>query len=239
MEQPTILKTLHDAQVAHQAGDFVNALKFYEHFFNHALDDDPYALYGVRLSYCLDGWAKLAETFPGAKSRLVQKQRDVFEEYRENKVSEKFHDYYCISKALGQNKTALEEYCQLFQNNPRSAEKLAKYVWDDLVQDHQWAICGKLLTEPAQKIDELFSIYDEAQSLKSVEPSFDNKKFDQHLIDTLLSGVSDTVQVLRYNNRSNEIASIQRQFYQALETRNHADLTKTVHAQASFLFLGH
>ena len=50
------MQVLKDAQLAHQAGDFVNALKFYQQFFDHALDDDPYAFYGVRLSYCLEGW---------------------------------------------------------------------------------------------------------------------------------------------------------------------------------------
>jgi len=63
MEKPEIIKVLEDAKLAHESGDFVNALKFYEQFFDHALDDDPYALYGVRLSYCLDGWVKLAGEF--------------------------------------------------------------------------------------------------------------------------------------------------------------------------------
>jgi len=66
MEKPSILKVLEDAQLAHQAGDFVNALKFYEYFFDHALEDDPYAYYGARLSHCLQGWTELAGTFPGA-----------------------------------------------------------------------------------------------------------------------------------------------------------------------------
>lgn len=239
MPQPDILNTLRDAQVAHQAGDFVNALKFYEHFFDHALDDDPYALYGVRLSYCLDGWAKLAETFPGARVRLEQKQNEVYEAYLQTRNGEKFHDYYCISTVLDQHDQALDEFCALFKNNPASAEKLSKYVWDDLVTAERWTICGGLLTQPAQKIDESFAIYDEAQNLKSVEPSFDNDKFNQHLIDVLLESVSKTVEVLRYNNRSEEIPAIQRQFYQAIETRCDASLDKAVHAKASFLFIGH
>ena len=43
MEKPKIIQVLEDATLAHESGDFVNALKFYEHFFDHALDDDPYA----------------------------------------------------------------------------------------------------------------------------------------------------------------------------------------------------
>lgn len=237
--QPEILKTLQDAQLAHQSGDFVNALDFYEYFFDHALDEDPYALYGVRLSYCLDGWAKLAEIFPGANQRLEQKKNQALDEFQATKNSEQFHDFYCISKALRQNDTALEVFTSLFADNPKSSEKLTKYVWDDLVKAEHWAICGSLLKQPEQKIDELFAIYDEAQQLKSVEPEFDNNKFDQHLIETLLDGVSALVQILRFNNRAEEIALIERQFNQAVDTRNDSSLSKAVHAKASFLFLGH
>lgn len=239
MKQPEILNTLRDAQLAHEAGDFVNALHFYEYFFDHALDDDPYALYGVRLSYCLDGWAKLAEIFIEAKNRLQQKQQAVLDDYLSTKVIEKFHDYYCISSVLDEQQAALQTFNELHANNPKSAAKLAKYVWDDLVIAENWLMCSTLLEQPEQKLDECFAVYDEAQQLKLADPSFDNAKFDQHLIDTLLNNVSDIVQVLRYNQRSNEIDELQRQFYRALEQRNHASLSKAVHAKASFLFVGH
>ena len=237
--QPEILKTLEDAQLAYQAGDFVNALQFYEYFFDHALDNDPYALYGVRLSYCLDGWAKLGQVFPGAKKRLEQKQIELLNEYQETKNCETFHDYFCICKALNQLNHALDMFSKLYKNNSKRAEKLAKYVWDDLIKAEQWELCGQLLSQPEQKIDELFAVYDEAQKLKQFEPEFDNDKFDQHLLDTLLNGVTDTVQVLRFNNRTREISKLERQFYQAVDSRNNASLTKTVHAKASYLFIGH
>ncbi len=94
MHEPDILNVLKDAQTAHQAGDFVNALKFYQHFFDHALDDDPYALYAVRLSHCLHGWAELAEAFPGAKSALERTKRDMLEQYLEHRNPERFHDFF-------------------------------------------------------------------------------------------------------------------------------------------------
>ena len=110
MQKPKIIKVLEDAQLAHRAGDFVNALKFYEQFFDHALDDDPYALYGVRLSYCLDGWVQLADEFVGAKNQLISKQQDMFAEYQSSRHPERFHDYYMISKGLN-GKTQRGEDC--------------------------------------------------------------------------------------------------------------------------------
>ena len=230
---------MEDAQLAHRAGDFVSALKFYEHFFDHALDDDPYALYGVRLSHCLQGWAELAEQFPGAKSRLEHKKRDSLDVFSEHKDPERFHDYLTICRHLGLESQALEEFLKLHNQLPKTAAKLIKYLWDDLINAEQWIVCNELLVEPAQKLDELFSVFDEADRLKKFDPAFDNIKFDQHIVDTLLNDVQNLVLVLRQGARADDIASAQRQFNLGVQARDHATLQKQVHAKASFLFAHH
>ena len=239
MEKPEIITVLEDAQLAHKAGDFVNALKFYEHFFDHALDDDPYALYGVRLSHCLQGWADLATVFPGAKNSLEQKKRQLLDEFLDSKNPESFHDYLCVARQLGVEEQALNHFLQLHAENPDTAARLAKYLWDDLVNAEQWAVCNDLLPEPNQKLDELFSIFDESAKLKEFDPSFNNNKFDQHIVDQLIEAVQQLVVVLRFADRSEELAALSRQFHQAVETREHALLHKQVHAKSSFLFASH
>jgi hypothetical protein len=238
-DKPQIVCVLEDAQLAHRSGDFVNALKFYEHFFDHALDDDPYALYGVRLSHCLQGWAELAAQFPGAKSRLEYKKRDSLEFFLQHKDPERFHDYLTICRHLGLESDALEEFLKLHKQLPKTAAKLVKYLWDDLINAEQWSTCNELLVEPAQKMDELFSVYDEAARLKDFDPAFDNIKFDQHIVDTLLQDVQNLVLVLRQGDRGDDIASAHRQFSLGVQARDHATLHKQVHAKASFLFAHH
>lgn len=239
MDAPDILNVLKDAQLAHEAGDFVNALKFYEHFFDHALDDDPYALYGVRLSHCLNGWAALANTFPGAKNALEYKKQEILSIYLEQRDPERFHDYLSISRALGQISEALQEFLTHHKNEPKSAAKLSKYIWDDLIDAEQWQICSELLAESNQKLDELFAVFDEAAKLKEFDASFDNIKFEQHIVDTLLESLQRVVMVLHHTGRGEDIAALQRQFHQGVNTRDHSTLSKTVHAKGSFLFAGH
>lgn len=239
MQEPDILNVLKDAQVAHQAGDFVSALKFYEHFFDHALDDDPYALYAVRLSHCLHGWVELAQTFPGAKNALERKKREMLDTYLERRDPERFHDYFSISRALGTETDALEEFLKLHNTEPKSAAKLSKYVWDDLINHEHWQVCSDLMVESNQKLDELFAVFDEAAKLGDVDPSFDNPQFEQHIVDTLLSDVERSVMVLRHTGRNDDIAALQRQFYQGVESRSHSLLNKQAHAKGAFLFGGH
>lgn len=239
MSEPDILHVLKDAHTAHEAGDFVNALKFYEYFFDHALDGDPYALYAVRLSHCLQGWVELAEVFPGAKKGLERKMKERLEIYRSQRDPEQFHDFISISRALGTEEEAINEFLTLHHSEPKSAAKLAKYVWDDLILREHWLECSELMPESSQKLDELFAVFDEATKLKEVDNSFNTEEFDRHIVNTLLNDLQKTVMVLRQANRSDDLEALQRQFFQGVEQRNQPILSKQVHAQGSFLFAGH
>jgi len=239
LEKPQIIQVLEDAQLAHKAGDFVNALKFYEHFFDHSLDDDPYAYYGVRLSHCLKGWGELAEVFPGARSRLDAKKREMLDRYLADRDPERFHDYLAICRCLGLESDALEQFLRLHHSEPKSAAKLSKYLWDDLISAEQWQVCSELMEQANLKLDELFAVFDEAAKLRDYDPAFDNIQFEQHIVDTLLNDVQRVVMVLRYSDRGDDIDRLQRQFQQAVAHRDHSTLTKQAHAKGSFLFAGH
>jgi len=239
MEKPKIIKVLEDATLAHEAGDFVNALKFYEHFFDHALDDDPYAYYGVRLNHCLRGWTDLAATFPGAKNRLEAKKRETLEQYLSDREAERFHDYLSICRCLGLENEAIEEFLRLHHAQDKSAAKLVKFLWDDLINAEQWKVCGDIIEQANLKLDELFAVFDEAAKLKEIDPSFDNIRFENHIVDKLLSDVQKLAIVLRHNDRTDEVGALQRQFQQGVESRDHSILTKQFHAKSTFLFSGH
>ena len=238
-DRPEIITVLEDAQLAHKAGDFVNALKFYEYFFDHALDDDPYALYGVRLSHCLQGWAELALVFPGAKNSMEAKRRDMLSQYLDTKDPEQFHDYLTICRHLGTETDALEQFLSLHHSQTESAVKLIKYVWDDLINAEHWSVCNELLLEPSQKLDELFSVFDEQSRLKELDPSFDTQKFDRHIVDSLLDNIQKVVLVLRHASRDEDINALQRQFNIAITARHHSMLNTQAHAKSTFLFAGH
>lgn len=239
METPQIMQVLQDAQLAHEAGDFVNALKFYEQFFDHALDDDPYALYGVRLSYCLDGWARLAQEFVGAKNQLTSKQSGCLALYLDKKQPESFHDYYAISIALGEQGIALEQFFQINESSSKSASRLIKYVWQDLIEGQHWQVCNQFLEDPVQKLDEYFSVFDEADRLQEMDISFASDTFKEHILSQLTKGVNELLLVLRHNNRVDDVEMIQRKFYEISHSKNHAGLDRLLQAKGAFLFSGH
>ncbi len=239
METPKIIQVLEDAQLAHKAGDFVNALKFYEQFFDQAPEEDPRSLYGVRLSYCLSGWSRLADQFVGAKNRLIEKQQEVLTEYKARKVPEKYHDYYAISRCLDKTDDAISEFLLVNEANQESAARIVKFVWEDLIKREHWQVCNQFLDEPVQKMDESFAIFDEQLRLRTVNPQFATEKFENHIIESLIASVNELILVLRHNERKDDVAIIERKFFEIAHQKNHAAFNKMIQAKGAFLFGGH
>lgn len=239
MEKPALIQVLEDAQLAHRAGDFVNALKFYEQFFDDALTQDPFAYYGARLSHCLGGWAELAAQFPGAMNRLEAKKRDSLDAYLSTREPERFHDYLAICRHLGREQDAVNQFLSIHAQQPKSAAKLSKFLWEDLILGEHWQVCSELMEQANLKLEELFAVFDEANKLKEMDASFNTIKFDQHIVSTLLEDLQKVVMVLRYSGRGDEVDALERMFYIAAEQRNHAELSKQLQAKGSFLFAGH
>ena len=231
-----LLSVLKNAQVAHTAGDFVNALKFYQSFFCRARTEEPEAHYSVRLSYCLDGWSRLAAEFPGALNSLREEQLNCLALYQATREPEMFHDYLQISKRLDESQAALSVFIDYHSADSKAAAKLSKYVWEDLITAECWEVCNALLIQPSLKLDELFAIFDESNQLKIVNSAFDSHEFEQHTLEQLTQGLSAVIEVLRRSNRADEIENLKHLFQQGVNTRNHPALTKHVSTQGGRLF---
>jgi hypothetical protein len=148
-----VLKT---ARTAAMAGDYAVALVSYEDFFDHSLrgqgGENNY--YGVRLSFCLDEWARLAEKYPKALQRLEAKARETIAELERTRRPALFHDFISINKYLGQERTSIDLFLKYHSSDRSLAEAIVNYIWDSLVEDAQWAICAAYLTEPFAMVQE-------------------------------------------------------------------------------------
>src|SRR6188508_2272468 len=91
---------LDAARAAFRDKQYPEALASYEWFFDHALDNDPAALYGVRLSYCLDEWARLGAKYPPALQRLEERRDQALKAFGSARDPERFHDFKAICEAI-------------------------------------------------------------------------------------------------------------------------------------------
>jgi hypothetical protein len=151
-------EVLMAARAAAMAGDYAAALASYEDFFDHSLSDQGAEnnYYGVRLSFCLDEWARLAEKYPKALERLEAKAKATIAELERTRRPALFHDFISINKYLGQERTSIDLFLKYHSSDRSFAEAIVNYIWDRLVEDAQWAICAEYLAEPFAKYKRLW-----------------------------------------------------------------------------------
>src|SRR5262245_16233199 len=116
-------QVLEEARAAAQAGDYAVALENYERFFDRALHDqgEDNNYYGVRLSYCLDEWARLGEKYPAARERLEAKATEAQASFEATGAFDKFHDFQSIRDHLGQQDVVFAQFLQYHRSNPKLA----------------------------------------------------------------------------------------------------------------------
>jgi len=65
-------KYLSDTQQMVREGRYQEALERFVWFHDHALEHEPSAMYGVRLSFALSYWKSLGDVYPPAMTALVE-----------------------------------------------------------------------------------------------------------------------------------------------------------------------
>jgi hypothetical protein len=118
------------------AGDYAVALASYEDFFDHSLQDQGAEnnYYGVRLSFCLDEWARLAEKHPKALQRLEAKAKETIAELERTRRPALFHDFISINKYLGQERTSIDLFLK-YHSSDRSLAEAISTTSDEYSQD--------------------------------------------------------------------------------------------------------
>jgi hypothetical protein len=68
----------------------------------------------VRLSFCLDEWARLAEKYPKALQRLEAKA--TVAELERTRRPALFHDFISINEYLGQERTSIDLFSKVLSS---------------------------------------------------------------------------------------------------------------------------
>ena len=121
-----------EAREAFRLDNYQEALEHYDYFFDYALADDP-AFYGVRLSYCLSEWANLAQKYPAAKERLLQKKQAAIKLLEQTRDPERFHDYVSLCRYLKFEHEPGDQFLIYHSSDQDLAQSIVRFIWDDLI----------------------------------------------------------------------------------------------------------
>lgn len=194
-------EVLEDAKHAAQSGDYSDALNKFEYFFEHALDEDPYSLYGVRLSYCLDEWIDLGEKYPPALERLHQLKEISLTQLNETKDPERFHDYMAICRYLGCADKPVTQFLHIHSHEQPLAQAIVRFIWDDLVKAEMWDICAEYLPDPKEEYEHSIAKFDEALKICQSDSRLNEEEFKQQIKGWYVVDVSNILLVLQHTGQ--------------------------------------
>ena len=196
------------ARQAARDGHYGEAVANYSYFFDHALDDDPASLYGVRLSYCLDEWARLGRKFPPALVALEERRREALRRLESTREPENFHDFECISKYLGVHGEAIDQFLAFHRSDSELAKSIVRFVWSKLVNGGHWQICSFYLGDPDQRYAAAVAKFDEAMTVCRANPEFGGAEFEAQIQGWLVRDVSELIKVLANSERTPDARAI-------------------------------
>ena len=117
---------LNDTHELVEKGQYSAALERYIWFHQHALEHDP-SMSGVRLSFALAGWRRLAEVYAPAMAALVETRNRTVEKVRDGAGGwHDFQDVQSLNEALDDESLTVELFEYLHETRP----ELAQRVWN-------------------------------------------------------------------------------------------------------------
>lgn len=218
---------LNEARDAARAGDYAHAAERYEYFFDHALDDDPAAFYGVRLSYCLSEWARLGKHHPKARERLTQKQSAALEAFDRSGVPEKFHDYVAISKALDAMDEARATFLRYHSTGNALAQQAYQFIWRDLAAAGEYLACSDNMPDAKESYGRILLVFDATAKICQQDPDIGDADMLAHAKSSYSRDLGMIVSILRNSRRDEECSIILEQAAKDMTPRGMLELTSS------------
>ena len=135
---------LDEARRAFDKKDYQLALEKYQWFYENALSIDE-AYYGVRLSYCLGEWARLAQEYPNALETLTALKERTLSDFKKSHSRQTFHEYASICEYLGCPDEVFENFRAFHETDKDLSFKLFPFVYEYCATRGWWDICREYL----------------------------------------------------------------------------------------------
>ena len=228
-------KVLEAARSAAKAEDYATALRNYEYFFEHALQDQgpDHNFYGVRLSYCLYEWARLGIKYPLALQSLESKAAEALAAFEATRNPEKFHDFLAIFECLGQRDAVVTKFVEYHYSNQELANLTVRFMWDRLVEAARWDVCSRYLANAEAKYSSALDKFDMNMKICAEDPSLGGDEFAEQIRGWYVRDVSNLLKALRATGQPDAAARLESACASDMESRGHLDLVARIHEQAA------
>ena len=205
-EAPDPSEILHSAAADIQAGAHADALAKHLWFHHNALRHEP-ALAGVRLSFALGDWLKLAGVYPPARAAFVRTRDETEAAFAADPSSfDLFHDLAAINQYLGDGLRTAHAFASVARRDPAAAEGLYRVAEPFLVAAGRYEECGPYL-DPSHRLWFARRSYEEMSEFEAEMP--EGKGQPPRLARTFyVRDIATLVGLLALNRRPDEAGQV-------------------------------
>lgn len=208
-------KYLSDTQAFIRSKNYSEALNRCIWFHEHSLEYDP-AMTGVRLSFALSYWKRLADAYPPAMDSLMAMRDRKTQQLINSPATKLFSEVDALNRVLKDGKKTIAVFETLSKSHPEDAVSYWMYVKDDLFTSKRYDLISKYIGNP---LDE-FSVskerfYQNIASSKKLKPNAEYFK-----IYAKNNFVKKSLQLIEFSLEENDKRSaleIQRQAMEIVE----------------------
>lgn len=142
---------------------------------------------------------------------------------------ERFHDYVAICEYLKRTEDPIRKFLELHYSDRKLASSIVRFVWDQLVQEKQWSVCGTHLPEPHKSYAAAVVKFDQAMGLCKSDPSLGGEEFEEQIQGWYVRDVANLLLVLKNTHREPDAAAIQACMDSDMNSRGRTGLIGRVH----------
>lgn len=143
---------LNDTHELVEKGHYSAALERYVWFHQHALEHDP-SMSGVRLSFALAGWRRLAEVYAPAMAALVETRNRTVEKIRDGAGGwHDFHDVQSLNEVLDDESLTVELFEYLHETRPELAQRVWNLAKSEVIAAGRYELAKSYIGNPMHSL---------------------------------------------------------------------------------------
>ena len=158
--------------------DYSTALERFKWFFDHALEYQP-SMSGVRNSFALSDWKKLADKYPPALEALKSRRDSLTTMAKIQGSSDAFNDVKCINSVLKEDKKSVELFEYIISQNRFESERFYNYIEEELFNFERYDLIREFIGDPMEYFFNIVDWHKQITEMSKQENlnSFHEKQF--------------------------------------------------------------
>lgn len=188
-------------------GEYAAALERYIWFHEHALEHDPH-MTGVRLSFALGGWRRLAEVYPPALEAMVETRDRAAAQVRSGVGGwDIFHDVQSLNEKLEDEALTVELFQHLHEKNPALAERVWDLARSAVIEAGEYELAREYIGNPVHALAKHRRSYERDERWTEDDEKF-KEMYREHKENQFVEGTLELMEVFSGLGREDLVQQI-------------------------------